>query len=233
MRLDKLLSDSGYGSRKEVKNLIKSKNVAVNGEIERDGARIIDENIDEVLVLGKPIIYEKNLYILLNKPKGYLSATKDPSAPVVTDLVELDGKRSIFPVGRLDKDTTGTMLLTDDGKMAHSLLSPKKHVDKTYYVKTDIPILDINLAKNIFSEGIEMDGKKTLPAKLEVKGEREYLVTIREGKYHQVKRMFSYLGYEIIKLDRVSFAFLNCEGLSSGQWRFLKEEEILKLKELC
>lgn len=233
MRLDKLLSDSGYGSRKEVKNLIKSKNVAVNGEIERDGARIIDENIDEVLVLGKPIIYEKNLYILLNKPKGYLSATKDPPAPVVTDLVELDGKRSIFPVGRLDKDTTGTMLLTDDGKMAHSLLSPKKHVDKTYYVETDIPILDINLAKNIFSEGIEMDGKKTLPAKLEVKGEREYLVTIREGKYHQVKRMFSYLGCEIIKLDRVSFAFLNCEGLSSGQWRFLKEEEILKLKELC
>lgn len=233
MRLDKLLSDSGYGSRKEVKNLIKSKNVAVNGEIERDGARIIDENIDEVLVLGKPIFYEKNLYILLNKPKGYLSATKDPSAPVVTDLVELDGKRSIFPVGRLDKDTTGTMLLTDDGKMSHSLLSPKKHVDKTYYVETDIPILDINLAKNIFSEGIEMDGKKTLPAKLEVKGEREYLVTIREGKYHQVKRMFSCLGCEIIKLDRVSFAFLNCEGLSSGQWRFLKEEEILKLKELC
>lgn len=230
MRLDKLLANSGVGSRSQVKRLIKAKKVTVNGEIIRSDSYDVNEKIDVVLCDGFEVNYKEYYYIIVNKPKGYVSATDDNVYPPVTDLVKEYDFLELFPVGRLDVDTTGTLLLTNDGDLCHKLLAPKYHVDKTYSVIVDKK-LDEKLIKT-FKEGVILDDEKTLPADLKIIDEKHAELTIHQGKFHQVKRMFKKFGYEVVELDRKAFAFLTCEGLDIGEYRELTLEEENKLKDL-
>lgn len=227
MRLDKFLSSCGLGSRKEVKKLIKDKRICVNGSFNVKDSLNLNENEDKVFFDDELLQYKEFYYILLNKPKGYLSATEDASSPTVLDLIVDYNFVHLFPVGRLDKDTTGTLLITDDGQLAHSLLSPKRHVDKIY-----IATLDKDIPPSIiksFEEGIILDNELTLPAKLEIISSNVGKVTLHQGKYHQVKRMFSSFGLEVIELDRIQFSFLNVNDLPLGKYRELTKEEIEEL----
>ena len=182
---------------------------------------------DSIKYDNELIEYKEFHYFLLNKPKGYLSATEDNKQNTVLDLLPEYSYLNLFPVGRLDKDTTGTLLITDDGQLAHSLLSPKKHVDKIY-----IATLDKDIPPSIiksFEEGIILDNELTLPAKLEIISSNVGKVTLHQGKYHQVKRMFSSFGLEVIELDRIQFSFLNVNDLPLGKYRELTKEEIEEL----
>lgn len=230
MRLDRYLANSGLGTRSEVKAFIKKKIVKVDGEIARTGSLIIDENVNKVYVNDELVEYREFHYVLLNKPEGYVSAVEDNVYPPVTDLVPEYSFAKLFPVGRLDVDTTGTLLLTNNGTLCHKLLAPKYHVDKTYYVETDRDI-DPKMI-HAFKEGIELDGEKTLPGELVILDKRKAELTIHQGKFHQVKRMFQHFGLMVIKLDRKSFAFLNHEGIEKGQYRVLSDEEIEQLLEI-
>lgn len=231
MRLDKFLADAGFGSRNDARKTIRKGNVKVNGEEVLDPAFPVDEERDAVAYCGRQIEFARNTYVVLNKPKGYLCATEDKSAPVVTELVGKLNRKGVFPVGRLDKDTTGVLLLTDDGALSHKLLAPKNHVDKKYHVTVDKPPADFDSVRGAFLRGIELDGKPTVPAILEKLDQTHYFVTLREGRFHQVKRMFAYFGSNVMELDRVSFASLSYEGLKPGEWRRLTEAEILELRE--
>ena len=227
MRLDKFLSNSGFGSRKDVKQLIKKKLVTVNDKIVTKSDLNINPLTDSIKYDNELIEYKEFHYFLLNKPKGYLSATEDNKQNTVLDLLPEYSYLNLFPVGRLDKDTTGTLLITDDGQLAHSLLSPKKHVDKIY-----IATLDKDIPPSIiksFEEGIILDNELTLPAKLEIISSNVGKVTLHQGKYHQVKRMFSSFGLEVIELDRIQFSFLNVNDLPLGKYRELTKEEIEEL----
>ena len=175
-------------------------------------------------------LHKSIYYVLINKPKGYVSAVTDNVYPPVTDLVVEYQFAKLFPVGRLDVDTTGTLLLTNDGKLCHRLLSPKYHVDKTYHVITDYDIKE-EMIKD-FEEGIILDGELTLPAKLTILGKREAELTIHQGKFHQVKRMFLKYSLKVMELDRKSFAFLNHEDLEIGEYRELNKDEVQKLKDI-
>lgn len=231
MRLDKLLSHTGYGSRKEVKELIRKGFVSVNGDIILDDDFKVDENNDEVIIADNTVSYDKFIYIMLNKPDGYVSATFDPHDPIVLDLIDGYEKRKLFPVGRLDKDTVGLLLITNDGDLAHRMLSPKKHVDKRYYLKFDGDLTDKKISK--FSEGITLDdGYLCMPASYEKLGENEGILTIKEGKYHQVKRMLEALGCSVTYLKRISFGPLELDKeLEEGKYRFLTEEELKMLNQ--
>ena len=227
MRLDKFLSNSGFGSRKDVKQLIKKKLVTVNDKIVTKSDLNINPLTDSIKYDNELIEYKEFHYFLLNKPKGYLSATEDNKQNTVLDLLPEYSYLNLFPVGRLDKDTTGTLLITDDGQLAHSLLSPKRHVDKIY-----IATLDKDIPPSIiksFEEGIILDNELTLPAKLEIISSNVGKVTLHQGKYHQVKRMFSSFGLEVIELDRIQFSFLNVNDLPLGKYRELTKEEIEEL----
>ena len=227
MRLDKFLSNSGFGSRKDVKQLIKKKLVTVNDRIVTKSDLNINPLTDSIRYDNELIEYKEFHYFLLNKPKGYLSATEDNKQNTVLDLLPEYSYLNLFPVGRLDKDTTGTLLITDDGQLAHSLLSPKRHVDKIY-----IATLDKDIPPSIiksFEEGIILDNELTLPAKLEIISSTVGKVTLHQGKYHQVKRMFSSFGLEVIELDRIQFSFLNVNDLPLGKYRELTKEEIEEL----
>lgn len=230
MRLDKLLAHMNYGSRKEVKELIRKGYVLVNGEVVFDDDLKVDENNDDIVVADQRINYEKELYFILNKPDGYVSATYDPNDPIVLDLIYGHEKRSLFPVGRLDKDTTGLLLITNDGKLAHNLLSPKKHVDKTY----ELTFSGVWKSSyyNIFKEGVTLDdGYVCKPAEFKLLEEGHALLTIYEGKYHQVKRMMEAVGCHVETLNRISFGPLNLPSdLKLGEYRSLTEEEINNLK---
>ena len=230
MRLDKFLANSGIGSRSEVKNYIRKGRIKVDGEIAKSSSLIIDENINKISFDDEIIDYHEFYYILINKPKGYVSAVTDNVYPPVTDLVTEYQFAKLFPVGRLDVDTTGTLLLTNDGKLCHRLLSPKYHVDKTYHVITDYDIKE-EMIKD-FEEGIILDGELTLPAKLTILGKREAELTIHQGKFHQVKRMFLKYSLKVMELDRKSFAFLNHEDLKIGEYRELSKDEVQKLKDI-
>ena len=230
MRLDKFLANSGIGSRSEVKNYIRKGRIKVDGEIAKSSSLIIDENINKISVDDEIIDYHEFYYVLINKPKGYVSAVTDNVYPPVTDLVTEYQFAKLFPVGRLDVDTTGTLLLTNDGKLCHRLLSPKYHVDKTYHVITDYDIKE-EMIKD-FEEGIILDGELTLPAKLTILGKREAELTIHQGKFHQVKRMFLEYSLKVMELDRKSFAFLNHEDLEIGEYRELNKDEVQKLKDI-
>lgn len=228
MRLDKFLSNAGYGSRKEVKAILKQGRVTVNDILVKADNRNIDENNDVICIDNQKVNYQEFYYVLLNKPSGYVSATlPERHYPPVTDLVNEFAFAKLFPVGRLDVDTTGTLLLTNNGTLAHRLISPKYHVDKKYYVEVDYPLQN-EMIKN-FEKGVVIDDTPLLPAKLEIIDEFKAFVTIHEGKYHQVKRMFSHYGYTVLKLDRVEFAFLNHHNLDIGEYRELTKEEINKL----
>lgn len=235
MRIDKLLSNSGFGSRKEVKILLKSKAVEVNGETVRDPKFHVDENTDEISVAGEPVVYQEFIYLMMNKPQGVISATEDRFDETVIDLLTEDEQRfEPFPVGRLDKDTEGLLLITNDGKLAHELLSPKKHVDKTYYAKIDSPVTDEDI--EAFKLGVVLDdGYETKPAQLHIlrSGEEsEIELTITEGKFHQVKRMFESVNKQVVYLKRLSMGTLELDKtLELGEYRELKEDELTKLKQ--
>lgn len=234
-RLDKILANMGYGSRKDVKKLIKEGRVEVNNKIVKKNDFKIDPNNEQISVDGCEILYRKYIYLMVNKPKDVVSSTDDPISRTVLDL--LDDEYLIFnpfPAGRLDKDTEGLLLLTNDGKLAHELLSPKKGVDKTYYVEVEGFIEESYIGK--FNEGIILDdGYKTLPAKLEILEPNIFskaLLTIKEGKFHQVKRMFKAFNMEVVYLRRISIGSLKLdEKLKLGEYRELTEKEIQLLKE--
>lgn len=230
MRLDRFLANSGYGTRKEVKKFIKQKRISVNDSFNVKDNQSIDPINDVICFDGEKIEYQEYYYFLLNKPKGYLSATEDYYQQTVLDLFPEYRHIDLFPVGRLDKDTTGLLIITNDGILAHDLISPKKHVDKVYIATLDKE-LDIKIKKE-FENGIVLDDELTLPATLEKIGDNVAKVTIHQGKYHQVKRMFEYFGYKVVELDRIKFAFLTYDGLEIGEYRELSDEEVEKLKSL-
>ncbi|HHV38253.1 MAG TPA: rRNA pseudouridine synthase [Tepidimicrobium sp.] len=234
-RLDKVLSNMGYGSRKGIKQIIREGRVLVNGKIVTNNSIKIDPHKDEVVLDNIKVHYREHIYLMLNKPKGVVSSTDDPTNRTVLDLIDKEYLIfKPFPVGRLDKDTEGLLLLTNDGKLAHELLSPKKEVDKTYYVEVDGFIEEHH--KNLFLDGISLDdGYRTLPSHLKILRSGAFSkveLTIREGKFHQVKRMFKVIGMEVKYLKRISMGSLRLdESLGLGQYRELTEREIELLKE--
>ncbi|MBO0603218.1 rRNA pseudouridine synthase [Sporosarcina sp. E16_3] len=236
MRLDKLLSNMGYGTRKEVKKLMKKGAVRVNAEPVKDAAFHVDTVKDEVTILGEKVIYKEFMYLMMNKPQEVLSATEDKRDQTVIDL--LDSEYNIFelfPVGRLDKDTEGFLLLTNDGKLAHNLLSPKKGVPKTYYAHIEGIVTEEDTER--FSEGVILDdGYETKPGQLRILKSAdisEIELTITEGKYHQVKRMFEAVGKQVIYLKRLSMGPLSLdESLALGSYRELTEEELQQLVQI-
>ncbi|MFD1030344.1 pseudouridine synthase [Metaplanococcus flavidus] len=235
MRIDKYLSNMGFGSRKDVKVLLKSKAVEVNGEIVRDAKQHVDEVADLVTVAGEEVEYAEFIYLMMNKPPGVISATEDKYDETVIDLLG-DGERHFepFPVGRLDKDTEGLLLLTNDGKLAHELLSPKKHVAKTYYARIDGRVTEED--GEAFRKGVILDdGYQTKEAFLKIiqSGEEsEIELTITEGKFHQVKRMFESVGKTVVYLKRLSMGSLQLDpDLELGEYRYLTEDELTGLKE--
>lgn len=234
MRLDKVLSHIGIGSRKDIKKLVKSRKVSVNGEIVTDSGIIISPYSDKVLVGGKEITYREFIYLMMNKPPGVLSATEDKYDEVITDLLEEeDVAFNPFPVGRLDKDTEGLLILTNDGKLAHQLTSPKKHIPKTYYAHIEGLVTQNDVLA--FSKGVKLDdGYETMPGELNIisAGDKsEIELTIYEGKFHQVKRMFEAVGKKVTYLKRISMGPLPLDpDLELGEYRELTEEEVELLK---
>lgn len=236
LRLDKYLTEMGEGTRSQIKEMARKGRIMVDGIPEKKAERKIDPEQQQVSVDGRLVSYVRYEYYMLNKPQGVVSATEDSRYETVIDLIEERKRDDLFPVGRLDIDTEGLLLITNDGDLAHQLLSPKKHVDKVYFarVEGDLP-LD---AKERMEEGLVLsDGTPTMPAQLEVRkqggGEvpSEIYLTIREGKFHQVKRMFETLGCRVIYLKRMSMGSLILdEALKPGEYRPLSEDEILKLK---
>ncbi|HEU9396037.1 TPA: pseudouridine synthase [Streptococcus pneumoniae] len=232
MRLDKFLVACAVGSRTEVKNLLKAGRVTVNGKKEKSAKLQIDEKIDEIRFDGQVLEYEEFVYYMMNKPKGVISATEDPKHRTVLDLLDdLVRSKEVFPVGRLDIDTHGLLLLTNDGQLAHVLLSPKRHVDKTYLaqVKGIMTQEDVET----FAEGIPLKDFTCQPAILELvsidteKNQSQIRVTIAEGKFHQIKRMVGYCGKEVVDLQRLTMGTLVLdENLERGEWRRLTKEEL-------
>ncbi|MGN0424565.1 MAG: pseudouridine synthase [Acetatifactor sp.] len=232
MRLDKLLSELKIGSRSRVKEEIRRGSVTVNGQTEDDPGRKVDENSDVICFHGERVSYQRFYYYMLNKPSGVVSATSDLRDRTVLDLLSAGDRRDdLFPVGRLDKDTEGLLLLTNDGELAHRLLAPKRHVDKSYYVRIahELSGEEVSLLENGVDIGEE---KLTLPGKVERISESEILLTIHEGKFHQVKRMLSAVGNEVMFLKRLSFGGLKLdEKLAPGAYRELTEAEVKVLHE--
>ncbi len=229
-RLDKLIANSGTLSRKEVHRLIKSGAVKVNGIINKDRGFCVDPDNVSITINGEEFLLRKYVYIMLNKPEGVVSAARDDREKTVIDLVpEEYRKKNLFPAGRLDRNTTGFVLITDNGDFAHSILSPKNHIEKTYVAKLREPLSDDALEK--ISNGITLgDGTECLPAKVEVieNGESPLVrVIICEGKYHQIKRMFAATGNSVIQLKRVKMGGLHLdEKLAPGECRLISEDEI-------
>lgn len=203
LRLDKFLASQNFGSRKQVAELIKKGRVSVNDTVVKLPDAKVMPSEDIVSLDGKHISYNKYIYIMLNKPAGVLSASRDKNCKTVLDLVpESMYRRGLFPAGRLDKDTTGLLIITDDGEFAHNMLSPKKHVYKRYEAKTERPVVKEDI--KIFEGGITYKGTSYAPGKLEIlDGEYNAAAEVMEGKFHQVKRMFEYTGNKVIKLNRV------------------------------
>ncbi len=229
IRLDKFLADMSIGTRSQVKKLIKEKRVVIEGEIiKKADTKISEETI--VYVDGQPVSYLKYEYYLLNKPTGFVCALDDKYYPTVMELI-YSQRHDLSPVGRLDKDTVGALLITNDGKLNHNLLSPENHVEKRYYFECEPKIP--NDAVDILAKPIKFKDFQSKPAKLEVVDSNSGYLTISEGKYHQVKRMIGYLGCEVTYLRRDKFAFLDLAGLEEGQYRELTEQEVEKLKELA
>lgn len=238
MRLDKFLSEMGKGTRSQARELVRKGRVLVNGEAERKPERKVDPEADTISLDGLPVGYQAMEYYLLNKPQGVVSATEDGRYQTVVDLIRGAVRKDLFPVGRLDLDTEGLLLITNDGDLAHRLLSPKKHVDKVYlaWILGNLPAD----ASERFEKGIILeDGTETLPAELTVKGPvsgreaeglTEIRLTIREGKFHQVKRMFEAIGCKVVYLKRLSMGPLTLdESLEPGQYRPLTKEELAAL----
>jgi 16S rRNA pseudouridine516 synthase len=230
MRLDKFLANQGFGSRKDAKKFIKDKRIKINEVFAKKPEDNINPLVDEISIDDDVIEYKENYYFMLNKPKGYICATEDNFQNTVLELIPEYNYLKLFPVGRLDKDTTGLLLITTDGDFAHKLISPKRHVDKVYIATLDKDV-DMKI-KNEFESGIILDDELTLPAKIEQLESNVCKVTLHQGKYHQVKRMFEYFGYKVIELHREKFAFLTLGDLQEGEYRELTDEEVNHLKML-
>ncbi|WP_297987235.1 pseudouridine synthase [Anoxybacillus sp.] len=234
LRIDKLLANMGYGTRKEVKKLLKAGVVKVDGMTVKDAKTHVDPKEQVVTVWGEEVEYKPFIYLMMNKPKGVISATEDAVEETVVDLLEEEDRIfDPFPVGRLDKDTEGLLLLTNDGQLAHQLLSPKKHVPKTYEAIIDGEVTEEDVAA--FRRGVVLDdGYETKPAKLVIvrSGLRsDVQITITEGKFHQIKRMFQAVGKRVVYLKRVQMGPLTLdETLEPGEYRELTDEEMALLK---
>ncbi|HEX7652626.1 MAG TPA: pseudouridine synthase, partial [Verrucomicrobiae bacterium] len=230
MRLDRYLSNMGRGSRSQVKRLIRSGQVTVNSDTCRNEAMAVDPGSDEVTCAGEIVVYREFIYLMLNKPAGVLTATEDGRGRTVLDLIGPEiPKRGLFPVGRLDKDTEGLLLLTNHGELGHRLLAPQNHVPKRYYARVTGAAGTVD--QQAFATGVELDdGYRTLPAGLELisSGEvSEVIVEIHEGKFHQIKRMFQTLGKRVLYLKRLTMGPLCLdESLTSGSYRELTADEI-------
>lgn len=234
MRIDKMLANLGFGSRKEVKQLLKSGAVKIDDAIVKDAKQQIDPQKQTVTLNGEVIEYKEFIYLMMNKPPGVLSATEDSREETVIDLLEIEDQvYEPFPVGRLDKDTEGFLLITNDGQLAHRLLSPKKHVPKTYFAVIDGEVTERDI--EAFSKGVTLDdGYETKPGELKIvkAGIRSDIeLTITEGKFHQVKRMFEAVGKRVVYLQRISMGPLALdETLDLGEYRELTDEEVELLK---
>ena len=228
MRLDKFLSDAGIASRRDSARAAKSGQITVDGVVIKDPAKHIDPERARVVFQGREIVYRKYTYVMLNKPEGYVSATDDKSLPFVTELLPEELQRQeLFPVGRLDRDTTGLMILTNNGQLAHSLLSPKKHVSKVYFFTAAEPI--VNGAEEHFKNGVTLaDGYECKSAILSLSEDRlSGNITLVEGKYHQIKRMIASTSNRVTSLERIEFATIPLDrSLTRGEWRYLTDEEI-------
>ena len=232
MRLDKFLCEMGVGTRSEVKNYLKKGQVTVNEEIIKKPETKIDENKDTICFLGRPLSYEAVQYFLLNKPAGCVTATRDNLSETVMSFLPENRRDDLFPVGRLDKDTEGLLLITNDGQLAHELLSPRKHVDKTYFAVVDGLVCEEHIQQ--FAKGLDIgDEDLTMPANLKILKSAEVSeieLTIQEGRFHQVKRMFEAVGTKVTYLKRISMGSLVLGDLQPGEVRTLTEEEVEQLK---
>ena len=225
-RLDKIISATGKKSRREVREMVRQGRVLVDGKPAPAADMKVDPQTAVILLDGEPLGYEKFTYVMLHKPAGVLTATEDRRQETVLDLLPPElRRRALSPVGRLDKDTEGLLVITSDGQLAHRLLSPKSHVDKVYYARVDGALEPGDIAA--FAAGMTLgDGLECLPAGLEILSPTEALVTLREGKFHQVKRMLAARGKPVLYLKRLSMGRLRLDpALAPGAWRMLTEEE--------
>ena len=229
-RLDKILSTQTNYSRKDIKELIRKKKITINENIALKSDIKVDEEKDTIMINGEKLIIKKYVYLILNKPVGYVSATNDKKDLTVLDLIPAEYKhRNLFPAGRLDKDTTGLMLITDDGTLAHNILSPKKHIKKTYEVTIDIPMT--NEMVEGFKNGVNLNDGECKEAKLEITGTNTGIVTLTEGRYHQIKRMFGCFKAKVIKLNRIGMGNLFLPSdLKVGESRELTSNELIMLQ---
>lgn len=234
MRLDKYLSDMGAGTRSELKKEIRKSGASIDGKIIKDPGFSVGPS-SHVVFRGNTIAYEEFVYYMLNKPAGVISASEDDREPTVVDLITEQKRKDLFPVGRLDRDTEGFLLITNDGALSHRLLSPKHHVEKVYFARVSGILTDSDV--ELFREGLVLtDGLECLPADLQIMtvSEDEYIseaeITVREGKFHQVKRMFSSVGAEVIYLKRLSMGPLTLDpSLAPGEYRRLTSDELASL----
>lgn len=232
MRLDKFIVSTGKLSRSESGCAARAGRILVNGVAVKKADTAVDPETDVIVLDGEALTYRRYTYILLNKPDGYVSATEDGRDPTVLTLLPDELQRiGLFPCGRLDKHTLGLMLLTNDGPLSHRLLSPRHHVSKKYFYTSKFPLTSEEIAT--LQDGVTLeDGYVTLPAVIEqAEGEAEGYITLTEGKYHQIKRMFEAVHNKIVTLERVTFSFLTLDGLPErGRWRYLTDEEIARLQ---
>lgn len=235
IRLDKFLADMSIGTRSEVKSYIKKGMVTVNDTIVKTPELKINEKDDKVSISGREVCYAEFEYFMLNKPSGYVSATEDKKERTVLELIKDNKRKDLFPIGRLDKDTEGLLIISNDGDMAHKLLSPAHHIDKVYYAIIDGLVTDEHI--KIFAEGIDIgEGIITKPGNLKIlksADKSEIELKIYEGKFHQVKRMFEAVGMKVIYLRRISMGEISLDdSLKTGEYRRLTEEEVKRLKGL-
>jgi len=224
MRLDQFVSESLDLSRKDSKELIRKKEIKVNNIVITDSSYKVNIN-DEVFYNDQILEYEEYSYYILNKPKGYVTSTSDPQYKTVLDLMDVKGKDKLFPVGRLDIDTTGLLLITNDGALSHELLSPKKHIDKTYLVKSLNELSDSDILK--VKNGIMMDNKMTNPIDIKRIDSLTYEIVISDGRYHEVKRIFEYLNNKVLELKRIKMGNLSLpDDLKEGEYIKIRDKEI-------
>lgn len=234
MRLDKFLSGMGAGTRTEIKKAVKAGLVTVDGAVAKDPGMHVGED-SAVTYRGEPVVYEEFVYYMMNKPAGVISASDDSREETVVDLIDEQKRKDLFPAGRLDRDTEGLLLITNDGALAHRLLSPKHHVDKRYYAEVSGTVTEDDV--QAFADGLVLpDGLECLPAKLEIlraAATSEIEVVIQEGKFHQIKRMFAARGMEVLYLKRLTMGPLILDDtLEPGEYRRLTNEELQALKSL-
>ena len=228
-RIDKIISSQGKYSRSEIKKLASQGRIKINDNIVKKVNEKIDIETSTIYIDNEKLDFKRNIYLILNKPKGYISASEDRSQKTVLDLIpEKYFRKGLFPAGRLDKDTTGMMIITDDGEFAHNILAPRKHIEKTYRVQIDIDITEE--MKEKFKQGIVLKDHVCCPATIIVEDKNTALITITEGKYHQIKRMFGCFGAKVVRLHRISMGGLQLPSdLEEGQCRELTKEELEKV----